>query len=696
MPRDLPLSNGRLLVAFGRDYLIQDIYFPHVGKENHATGHPFRFGVWTEGAFSWLGPEWELDRHYSADSMVTEVRARNGALGVELVCHDAVDFYENVLVRHLQVTNLQDRAREIRLFFHHDFHIGGNDIGDTAFYSPETQALIHYKDDRYFLMSCAVGADIGVQRYACGQKEVGGAEGTWRDAEDGELQGNPIAQGAVDSTMGLSLTVAARGGAEADYWMAAGRDFREVATIDKVVRDKTPGELLRRTRNYWRLWVRKDQRGLGDLPELVGERYNQSLLIIRSQIDHDGAVIAANDTDIVRFARDTYSYVWPRDGAIVVGALLRAGHVGAPEKFLQFCSHIISPLGYVRHKYNPDGTLASSWHGYVRDGKPVLPIQEDETALIIWALWQYFELYRRIEETAPFYRTLVTRPADFLLGYVDGSGLPLPSHDLWEERWGVHAFTVAAVIAGLRAAARVSDAFGEAERAARYDAGAERMRDALRAVLWNEREQRFARMATPGSNGYTLDMTVDSSLFGLVELGALAPDDPYAEATLRQVEERLWVHTDIGGLARYENDAYHQVERADTKRVPGNPWFISTLWLARYRLLRARTAEELAGGLELIEWAARRALPSGVMAEQLHPYTGEPLSVSPLTWSHAAYVRVVREYLDRTAHLKRCPTCGQQTGRKSRLTDRLAAIPDGEEPPLIRPDAPPPPRAVES
>ncbi|HVH68994.1 MAG TPA: glycoside hydrolase family 15 protein [Gemmatimonadales bacterium] len=692
MPRDLPLSNGRLLVAFGRDYLIHDIYFPHVGKENHATGHPFRVGVWTSGAFSWLGPapEWQLDRRYSADSMVTDVRARNEALGVELVCHDAVDFYENVLVRHLQVSNLQDREREIRLFFHHDFHIRGNEIGDTAHYSPETQALIHYKDDRYFLMNCAVGGDTGVRRYACGQKEVAGAEGTWRDAEDGELQGNPIAQGSVDSTLGLSLIVAARGAAEADYWMAAGRDFREVATIDKVVRDKTPGELLRRTRNYWRLWVRKDRRGLDQLPELVAQRYSQSLLIIRSQIDHEGAITAANDTDIVGFARDTYSYMWPRDGALVAAALLRGGHVGAPEKFLEFCAKVISPLGYVRHKYNPDGTLASSWHGYVREGKPVLPIQEDETALIIWALWQFFELYQPIEETAPFYRALVTRPADFLLGYVDtATGLPLPSHDLWEERWGVHTFTVAAVIAGLRAAARVCDAFGESERATRYVGGAERMRDGLRAVLWNEREQRFARMAAPGPNGYTLDMTVDSSLFGLVELGALPPDDPHLEATLRQVEERLWVHTDVGGLARYENDAYYQVERADTKRVPGNPWFISTLWLARYRLLQARTSEDLAKGLELIEWAARRALPSGVMAEQLHPYTGEPLSVSPLTWSQAAYVRVVREYLDRTAHLNRCPTCGHQTGRKSRLTDRLAAIPDRDEPAR-------PPQAVES
>jgi glucoamylase len=306
----------------------------------------------------------------------------------------------------------------------------------------------------------------------------------------------------------------------------------------------------------------------------------------------------------------------------------------------------------------------------VRDGKPALPIQEDETALVIWALGEYFDLYQRIEETAPFYRGLVTRPADFLMNYVDQrTGLPLPSYDLWEERWGVHAFTVAAVIAGLRAAGHLANEFGESERAGRYRSAAERMLEGARAVLWNEQQQRFARMATPSASGYTLDMTLDSALFGLVLLGALPADDPQAAATLQQVESGLWVKTDVGGLARYQNDYYHQVEQTDTTRVPGNPWFICTLWLARYRLLQAHTLEDLASGLKLLQWAAERALPSGTMAEQLHPYTGEPLSVSPLTWSHAEYVRTVREYIDRHAQANICASCGQTMRPKARRSD---------------------------
>lgn len=675
MPRDLPLSNGRLLVMFDRDYRIRDVYFPHVGKENHATGHPFRFGIWADGTMSWMGPDWSPDLRYRPSSMVTEVRARHPGLGIELVCRDAVDFYENVLLRHVRVTDLTGRLRTIRCFLHHDFHLWGTDVGDTAFYSPETQSIVHYKDDRYFLINCRVGDLVGVRQYACGTKGAQDNEGTWRDAEDGVLSGNPIAQGLVDSTIGIPLEVPPRGTGEFHYWMAAGTDFRGVAATDQVVRTKTPERLLARTESFWRLWVTKDRRGYADLPPDVIARYQQSLLIILSQVDHSGAIIAANDTDISAFARDTYSYMWPRDGALVSVALMRAGHAGAPERFLQFCARVVSPNGYLRHKYNPDGTLASSWHGYVREGEPVLPIQEDETALVVWALGEYFDLYQRIEETAPFYRPLVTRPAEFLLSHVDAvTGLPLPSYDLWEERWGVHAFTVAAVIAGLRAAARIADAFGESEAAVRYRAGAERMLDGLNTVLWNETEQRYARMAAPGPHGYTLDMTLDASLYGLVMFDALPPDDPRIVSTFAQLEKRLWVQTDIGGMARYENDYYHQVERQDTTRVPGNPWFVCTMWLASYRMARAVTREDLKPGLDLLSWAVRRALPSGTMAEQLHPYTGEPLSVSPLTWSHAAFVQTVREYLDRHSRLHPCPTCGQPVRPLARHADAEPAL----------------------
>jgi len=313
MARDIPIGNGSLLIAFDRDYLIRDIYFPQVGGENHALGHPFRFGVWVDGQFSQMGPEWEKELRYFDETLVTEVRARHPGLQLELVCRDTVDFYLNVYLKEITVTNLAAHAREARLFFSHDFYIAGNAVGDTANYDPRHQALIHYKGQRYFLMNCCDPTKCGVEHFACGLKETQGLEGTWRDAEDGVLSGNAIAQGSVDSTVGITVPLPAAGTAMAHYWMCAGTTYHEVAELNRLVREKTPEELLQRTANYWKLWgaaeIRSDCAGL---PAPVLRLLRQSLLIIRTQFDNGGAIIAANDTDIFQFSRHVLLHVAAR------------------------------------------------------------------------------------------------------------------------------------------------------------------------------------------------------------------------------------------------------------------------------------------------------------------------------------------------------------------------------------------------
>ena len=79
-------------------------------------------------------------------------------------------------------------------------------------------------------------------------------------------------------------------------------------------------------------------------------------------------------------------------------------------------------------------------------------------------------------------------------------------------------------------------------------------------------------------------------------------------------------------MVRYENDRYQQVSPT---LVGGNPWFICSLWLADYLTEKAAEEKELAGALEIMKWVSDHALPSGVLAEQINPLTGEPLSVSP-------------------------------------------------------------------
>jgi glucoamylase len=143
------------------------------------------------------------------------------------------------------------------------------------------------------------------------------------------------------------------------------------------------------------------------------------------------------------------------------------------------------------------------------------------------------------------------------------------------------------------------------------------------------------------------DATIDISLAGIFLFGLLPASDDRVRSTMRAIEERLTVRTPIGGIARYENDSYFQVSR-DVANVPGNPWFVATLWLTEHLIAIAERPEDLKRPLAYLEWCTRRALPSGILSEQVHPYTGEPLSVSPLTWSHAAFVSAVQRFARRS------------------------------------------------
>lgn len=658
MPRDIPVGNGTLLVTFDGFYQIRDIYFPHVGSENHTAGHASRFGVWADNDFAWMTDDgWRRELRYLPETLVTEVRLTHTRLRLELTCYDAVDFHENIYLRRIIVRDLSARetgaGRDVRLFLHHDFYMSETNVGDTVFYDPELGSLIHHKGQRYFLIS--TDAPHGVETFATGRKAFQGAEGTWRDAEDGTLSNSPIMEGSVDSTIGYRIKIEPGGTGEMHYWIAAGKSFREVADLHRLTRTRTPASLLRRTENYWRAWVNKNDTDFATLPAHVVESFKRSLLIARTQIDEGGAITAANDSDVTVRATDHYSYVWTRDGALVAYALDLAGYPSLTRAFFRFCARVIEPEGYFLQKYNPDGSPASSWHARwdAATGKPVAPIQADETALVLWALWHHYDLSRDIEFIRALYRPLITRGADFLVEYRNPhTGLPLPSWNLWEDRRGIHTFTVASTVGALRAAANFAELFGDHEDASRYLVAADTMREGLRTHLYHADHKRFARAIVPaGDNSFDFDMTIDASVFGIFYFGVFDPYDEVVTNTMRAVEERLTIKTEVGGVARFEHDGYMSVTR-DTANVPGNPWFICTLWLADYYIALAQTETELERALPLIEWAVNRALPSGAFAEQIHPHTGAPLSVAPLTWSHATFVATVMSYLKKMSDVR--------------------------------------------
>jgi GH15 family glucan-1,4-alpha-glucosidase len=277
-------------------------------------------------------------------------------------------------------------------------------------------------------------------------------------------------------------------------------------------------------------------------------------------------------------------------------------------------------------------------------------------------LWHHFVYHRDVEFIKPLYKSFIKKAADFMCDYRDQeTGLPAPSYDIWEERRGILSFTVAAVFSGITAASLFCAAFGEKDLADRYMGVAAEIRDGASTYLWRPELNRFCRMIFRDDHSQIqIDSTRDASLAGLFSFGLYSSHDPRIISTMEDLKSNLWVKTQVGGMARYEGDSYHRVNND----WPGNPWFVCTLWLADFLADRAATEKEVSPAIELLQWAADHALPSGVLAEQVHPLTGEPLSVSPLTWSHATFVATVHRILRRLGRIKVCPECGME------VTDR--------------------------
>jgi GH15 family glucan-1,4-alpha-glucosidase len=291
-------------------------------------------------------------------------------------------------------------------------------------------------------------------------------------------------------------------------WVCVGKKVSEVHELQHFLLEETPEQVKQSARNYWRGWTGTHQHIGTEIPTKIADLAVRSLLTIRTQTDNHGGIVAANDSDIMQFNRDTYTYVWPRDGSFVSMALSRAGENELPRRFIEFCARVQTKEGYLLHKYNPDGSAGSSWHPWYREHHSVLPIQGDETALPLVALWEHFQKTQDFEFLHGMYQTFVKKAADFLLRYSDpATGLPLPSYDLWEEQRGIFSYTTATTCAGLRAAGSICAALGHHRHADKYNEAADRMTAAMLVHLYDEETKSFMKKINRTNGNVERDTT---------------------------------------------------------------------------------------------------------------------------------------------------------------------------------------------
>jgi alpha,alpha-trehalase len=652
--RPLIFGNGRILICEDEKGTIRDIYFPYVGLENH--GNSIKIGICDLDSLycSWL-ENWKIRQRYKSEfeesfcerileisedrkdgeevrveignneklgacqevvSNIGETVFENQDVGLRIIVWEAVHPSVNIFYRTLEVRNISNSSKHLRLFSNQNYRILETKIGETAVIDKQT--LIHYKRDRYFLHA----SDPVFDQYAVGTAEWRGLEGTWKDMENNaSLSGNPVSHGSVDSTLGWSLPELKSGeSTRVHYWIVLGKNYCNVRKIHKRVKEAGRSALFHHNFNFWNSFTERasilpEFAQMNMLPERVIKCFYRSLLAVVAHMDIRGSVIASCDSDIKQFGADLYSYCWPRDAAWVCLALDRARYHHLSTEIFEFFSKIITPRGNFLHKYTPAGDFGSTWH-------PIPMIQIDETGLPLYALYKNWDIAKSVWTTGRYYRGLVIPAANYLTKAINReTGLPISSFDLWEERKGVHTYSACTVYAGLKGAYELSRSLGDYDNANRWKDAAARIKESILKKLYDERLERFRRSLD--------DPTLDSSVFAVWYFGILPPDDPRVVKTMEAIEREL--ERPSGGIARYLHDNYFGYM---------NSWIICTLWLSKWH----SAVGNLDRALELLDWCASHAHPAGLLPEQIDD-KGRPLSVLPLAWSHSAYVLAVLEYL---------------------------------------------------
>ncbi|MGE5578833.1 MAG: glycoside hydrolase family 15 protein [Bacillota bacterium] len=629
------LGNGSLALGFDGDLRLREMFWPKVGLRNHIQeGRECRLLLWRGGTLLPVGGRgWDVSGAYCG-GMSFAWRAENREHGVAVIVTDTVDPFAPVWARTVEV-ECPDGEGPLSLYSLSALALDENTVGESAAWDREAERLYHYKGGCWVAIQFTGNAGPSNEAVASAVVSKVRDGGVHVSLETGIIHGQAVDHGLIESAAALRCESAAF--FRANFLTSFGRTREEA---DRRLNEAGYPEAVKlRSERRWR--------GLDDEQRV-------SVMTVVSHADRGGGIVASCDTDIQGDYRDHYRYVWHRDAAMCVGALLRVGLHEYAERYLRFCSKSIDSRGFFWQRHRVDGTRGSGWHPWNLEAGS-LPVQEDETALSLILAGDYRLLTGDLAGLEAVYRPFVRRAARFLSSYTtDGGKLVRPSFDLWEERRGIFSFTQAACAGALFAAAEIAGDLSAADDREEFLSAARLLLEGLVLRLSSE-ESGFCRgllCGHPEDCDPKADWTPDASLF-LIPLILPAPlleerDSGSLGDTLRRRSVSTWrrVSSALGvllpgkrvpGYARYTGDWYFRPEGAGG--LPGNPWPVCTAWRALAGRRLGELSKEEFG--EHLRWFSEVAGESGILPEQLDCVTGEHRSVSPLAWSHAMHLELL-------------------------------------------------------
>ena len=387
---------------------------------------------------------------------------------------------------------------------------------------------------------------------------------------------------------------------------------------------------LDKTKRYWEKYV-KDHDTI-KLPnsntkymEKIEKIYKRTILLYPLLTNHlTGGISAAIEIDEERTKCGRYSYCWPRDGIFITNALDILGMEKETEKFYKtFCKMTQSKNGMWEQRFYTDGTLAPCW-GY----------QIDETASVVYGVYNHYEHTNNLKflkDTLKMCENATKYLKKYTQDLLEGKEEEYKSYDLWEENEGIHTYSLAAIFSSFEVMIKIYEKVKPEFKENRLKIEKiekeliilkeylVKIKDYILKNLYDNNKKSFIR---------NKDGKIDISLLGLVTpFKVFAPKEKKILNTIEKMD--LSIRTYTGGYLRYEGDNY----------VGGNPWIISSLWMANYYIEAGNKKK----ARECFEFVVKTATEHGFLAEQIDNSTMQAKWVIGLGWSHAMFIDVLQK-----------------------------------------------------
>ncbi len=368
----------------------------------------------------------------------------------------------------------------------------------------------------------------------------------------------------------------------------------------------------------------------------------------------NGAIIAADvNNPIYPSNVKWYGFVWERDAAYILRALLLLGKYKIIENHFNWCLNRADGIreGFFAHKYFPNGTVAGDFDidiekvgvknkklikNFIETKLFYVQFQPDGPASLLWILYEYSK-HKNVEK----FRELVEILANGICKHWKKTHFSLPNYDLWEERVALpdyeqnHIYTLAACIKGLDCALKIEE-----------NEKWKNVREQMKKVFedcYNYAKEKGCFPRTYGKEG-KIDNTPDSSLLALVWPWEIV--EAHDEVMCKTVGKILQKNEINGGIIRYEGDKYDgRVKRTKLELCGAGAWPILNYWVSIYFYLRG----EKERALKYFNWVNKRSL-DGYLPEQIK--NDKPASIIPLAWSHAMFVIALNFLIDNKKKIK--------------------------------------------